>query len=325
MLFADHKHEGRVCELKQTFSKELMAVKADHEERLAKATSAFKAEAETTFAQQKEVAKLWQENDGYRQAGKRQQEKYEKLQSENQTIVGEKEDLEEKLVDQDAMCHELAGSAENWGTKFKGSLRQAVQDEARRREDTHEGFGVDRDEPTPLDQKKTETDDMLRLVSTRWVQIHKEYVDEGSEAYGVYQKDAIEREFNARPDAEKINPEDDMSDDVTESDQMVVKISFRNKLVACPGYTRGFSGRHLHSVIEFSGVSYAPGSPAAERSDHLPLHSSPFISTSLASKTTPVLLACVKRKPFHTARGNYIRYTHRVPFHLPSYSVTDEE
>ncbi|KGO74760.1 hypothetical protein PITC_083690 [Penicillium italicum] len=187
MLLADHKHEERVYELKQTFHKELMAVKADYEERLAKITTAIQAK-ETAFAQQREAAEqvakastqeidslkgglaaketqlgelqasnaqiagdlrakeekaaqldeglrkeaakvveLGQENDGYKEAGKRLQENYEKLQSENETLAEEVEDLEEKLLEQDATCHELAESAEKWRSKSKGYKAKSLE------------------------------------------------------------------------------------------------------------------------------------------------------------------------------------------------------
>ena len=92
------------------------------------------------------------------------------------------------------------------------SERQALQEEYHRRLDNGEGFGVIRSEPTSKDQKRIDTDEALNAMSTRWMQVHQEYIDEGSEAYNEYQKEAIAREFQARPDAEKVNPEDEFSD-----------------------------------------------------------------------------------------------------------------
>ncbi|CAI7657517.1 unnamed protein product [Penicillium glandicola] len=57
MEFAEQQHEERVNSLKQTYLKELMAAKVECEGKLAEATAAFKAEAETAAAQQREVAK----------------------------------------------------------------------------------------------------------------------------------------------------------------------------------------------------------------------------------------------------------------------------
>ncbi|KAK4861327.1 hypothetical protein LT330_004243 [Penicillium expansum] len=90
--------------------------------------------------------------------------------------------------------------------------RQAIREEMGRREDTMEGLGVARDEPTPDDQKRQETDQLLINMSTRWLQIHLEYITGGSKAYNDYQKEALTREFESRPDSEKT------MEDITDSD-----------------------------------------------------------------------------------------------------------
>ncbi|KAJ5452803.1 hypothetical protein N7445_000986 [Penicillium cf. griseofulvum] len=56
MVFADQQHEERANPLKQTYHKELMAVKVDYERELAKATAAFKAELDNAAVQQREAA-----------------------------------------------------------------------------------------------------------------------------------------------------------------------------------------------------------------------------------------------------------------------------
>lgn len=41
-------------------------------------------------------------------------------------------------------------------------------------------------------------------MSTRLLQVHSEYIAEGSGAYGAYQKEAVAKELDARPAAEKL-------------------------------------------------------------------------------------------------------------------------
>ncbi|KOS36457.1 hypothetical protein ACN38_g12798 [Penicillium nordicum] len=82
--------------------------------------------------------------------------------------------------------------------------RQAIQEEKIRRDDTMEGFGIDRVEPTTDEQKKQETDQLLTQMPTRLLQVHLEYIAEGSGAYNAYQREATAREFDIRPTAEKI-------------------------------------------------------------------------------------------------------------------------
>lgn len=90
--------------------------------------------------------------------------------------------------------------------------KQAVQEEKARRDDTMEGFGVDRAEPTSEEQKQRDTDQMLPNMSTRWLQIHLEYIGKGSGAYNAYQREAIAKEFDSRPAVERV------LDDIVDSD-----------------------------------------------------------------------------------------------------------
>ncbi|CAI7670229.1 unnamed protein product [Penicillium viridicatum] len=92
-------------------------------------------------------------------------------------------------------------------SRVEDTERQALQSEKTRRDDTMEGFGVDRAEPTPDEQKRQETDQLLAHMPTRLLRVHIEYITEGSGAYNAYQREAVAREFDSRPSAEKI-PDD---------------------------------------------------------------------------------------------------------------------
>ncbi|KAJ5801557.1 uncharacterized protein N7518_003625 [Penicillium psychrosexuale] len=83
------------------------------------------------------------------------------------------------------------------------SGKQAIRDESLRREDTLEGFEIDRPEPTSEIQKTQETDQLIAQMTTRWLQIHQEYITEGLGAYNPYQEEAVQRELSNRPTAEK--------------------------------------------------------------------------------------------------------------------------
>lgn len=98
-------------------------------------------------------------------------------------------------------------------SRIEDSEKQAIQEEKTRREDTMEGFGIDRVEPTSEGQKRQETDQLLAQIPTRLIQVHLEYIAEGSGAYSAYQREAVAREFDNRPTAEKI------LDDIMDSDK----------------------------------------------------------------------------------------------------------
>lgn len=82
--------------------------------------------------------------------------------------------------------------------------RQALREEKIRRDETMEGIGIDRVEPTPKEQKRQETDQLLAHMPTRLLRVHLEYITKGSGAYGAYQKEAVARELDIRPAAEKL-------------------------------------------------------------------------------------------------------------------------
>lgn len=82
--------------------------------------------------------------------------------------------------------------------------KQAIREEKARRDDTIEGIGIDRTDPTPEEQKRQETDRLIAQLSTRLLQVHSEYIAEGSGAYNSYQQEAVAKELNARPAAEKL-------------------------------------------------------------------------------------------------------------------------
>ncbi|KOS36460.1 hypothetical protein ACN38_g12796 [Penicillium nordicum] len=91
--------------------------------------------------------------------------------------------------------------------------RQAIREEKIRRDESIEGIGIDRVEPTPDEQKIQETNQLLAHMPTRLLQVHLEYIAEGSGAYSNYQREAVARELDIRPAAEKI------LNYVTESDE----------------------------------------------------------------------------------------------------------
>ncbi|CAG8892422.1 unnamed protein product [Penicillium egyptiacum] len=177
MEFADQQHEECVNLLKQTYQKELMAAKADYEGKLAKATAAFKTEAETALAQQRKAAggaaqeknsleddlaakeaqlgklrtanakvtaelqaekeahqkldgemqaetkdyvECVQQRDGYFRAGKRLQDRYNKLQVQHAELecmaahlAREKEELEKEVEDLKEAVYDLADEGES--------------------------------------------------------------------------------------------------------------------------------------------------------------------------------------------------------------------
>ncbi|KAJ5943955.1 hypothetical protein N7516_004123 [Penicillium verrucosum] len=49
------------------------------------------------------------------------------------------------------------------------SEKRALTEEHARRQVTIEGFGYDRPEPAPYDQKKREADQMIERMSSRWL------------------------------------------------------------------------------------------------------------------------------------------------------------
>ena len=90
MLFADHKHEEAVKELKQAHSEELMAVKAGHEKESMKATSTVKAEADTARTQQREAAeRAAKEESRLKKELGAQEAQLGELQAANAKTVGE--------------------------------------------------------------------------------------------------------------------------------------------------------------------------------------------------------------------------------------------
>ncbi|KAJ5943307.1 hypothetical protein N7516_003475 [Penicillium verrucosum] len=84
--------------------------------------------------------------------------------------------------------HISRGDNTHW---IDDSEKRALAEEHARRQVTLEGFGYGRPEPTPHDQKKREADQMVERMSSRWLQIHSEYIMQGSGAYNEYQREAV--------------------------------------------------------------------------------------------------------------------------------------
>ncbi|KAJ5494450.1 hypothetical protein N7463_010537 [Penicillium fimorum] len=73
-------------------------------------------------------------------------------------------------------------------------------------EDTLLSHAISRRRETPEDQKNQETNGLVVQITIQRLQIHQEYISEGSRAYNPYQEGAVERELNNRPAAEGIVP-----------------------------------------------------------------------------------------------------------------------
>ncbi|KAJ9481512.1 hypothetical protein VN97_g11964 [Penicillium thymicola] len=85
--------------------------------------------------------------------------------------------------------------------RLDDSEKHALTEEHACRQETMEGFGYARSEPTTDEQKRRETDQLIELMSSRWLQIHSEYIMQGSGSYNDYQREAVAREMQRRPTA----------------------------------------------------------------------------------------------------------------------------